>query len=354
MMGEQDENSSIQPEAAAKARAIAIEQDEPSGANANANPDSDSSSSSEPAVAIAVEQPADDSTALTEDLAIEIEETGDVVPSPLKPITERQLRKARRTRNALVTMIVIGIVALAAIILLGYMVFSPNIKPDSNQNTTVVPPNVIDTTTVVDQQAPAKPEYEKTTIPELVGLYGLTLDEVKTKLGAGFILDPLSSDGVYTFRYEPIIINQSSTGSTSNSSSKQPTLVDCSINLDFDEDGKVVDVVFLSDLRLLDYPDKSFAEFVGTNDVVLQALKSAGVTPADEAALNPEEITQYDNELSENRKIMYQSKTYHGSSTASEGMNKWDVVIKYDYGTGVVTADEYENATKTIRIKLYR
>jgi len=288
------------------------------------------------------------------ELDIEIQETGEAVPSPLKPITERQLKKAKRTRNALVTMIVIGIVALAAIILLGYMVFSPSIKPDeaSNQTSTIVPPNKVDTTTVVDASAPAQVEYEKTKIPEMSGLYGLTLEEVKTKLGSTYTLDPLSGEGgsAYTFKYEPKIIS----GATSGGSSKTPTLVSCSINLDFDEEGKVIDVVFLSDLRLLDYPEKSFAEFVSSDDVVISALQAAGVTPSDTSALNPADTTEYDNELSENRKLMNQTRTYHGSSTATDGMNKWDVVIKYDYGTGVASADEYSSATRTIRIKLYK
>jgi hypothetical protein len=285
------------------------------------------------------------------------------VPAPASPVagtpplihaSDRERAKSKRTRVILVIVILLLVAALGGLVYLGYTLYlestaeSPSgIKPGA----TVVPDGI------VDPSAPGEVTIEETSIPNLTGLFGLTIEEVKAKLGSDFQLIKTDSateetnpaiKQLATFSYIPSV---SGDGATTASSASLPTE---SIYASLDEGGKVIDIYYLCDMRLLGYPDKSFDELLASSDLVAGVLSSAGVEPMDFSynPPNPEESVVYDNPNSENRKVVKQSQIFSGRISSETLPTAWTLTVTYDFGTGVASTADFRQATRMINLKL--
>jgi len=293
--------------------------------------------------------------------------------SPLKPITERQIKKAKRTRAALITVILVAVVALGGLGYLGYLVFGDEIRQlitgeeTPGGSTVSTPPkpgaNIPDGNNYIEG-APEKIQVETIPIPDLKELYGLSADGVLAKLGSGFELtktepwsDSANPDIAQIVTFSSIAPGgaaqqaETSGAPTSTNDSYPIASVRCSVN----GSGTVVDVYFSCDVRLIGFPETSFDALLATGDSVVNTLQAAGVTPRDYAYAPPdhESSIRYDNAVSENRKIIKQEAIFSGRSTADSGLTVWTVTVTYDYGiSGVATTDDFSTATRTIKISL--
>lgn len=272
----------------------------------------------------------------------------------INPIDDEMIKKSKRTKIILIVFIVILIAALGGLVFFGYNILS---EAMSTNQVTFKPVTDMNDGKVVDTGAPKTVEYKKTTIPDLTALFGLTASEVETRLGSSFKLtktdvvsDPSNPKVVQlaTFAYTPELI----AGNESDiSKALMPGL---SVYTSLDANGKVIDVYFACDMRLLDYPETSFMDLLATDWVVRTSLQSAGVTPRDPAYLQPsfEETIVYDNVNSVNRKVIKQSQIFSGRTTSEKIPTVWTLTVTYDFGSGVSSADDYKNAIRTIHLKL--
>lgn len=275
-------------------------------------------------------------------------------PGGFPPVSNERLKKAKRTRIILLAIILLLLAALGALVYLGYTFYQDGV---ANNQGNIKPLPVVSNNTVTDPSAPAEVRIEETSIPALAPLFGFTVDEVKAMLGKDFQLtktDAATDEAnpairqLATFSYIPTV-----SGDTANVSANT-ALPNESIYVSLDDGGKVVDVYYVCDMKLLGYPEVSFEELLATSDLVIGVLASAGVQPRDFSYVPPsfEESIVYDNPNSTNRKVSKQTQIFSGRTDSSEVPTAWTLTITYDYGAGVSSVGEFRQATRTINLKL--
>jgi hypothetical protein len=274
--------------------------------------------------------------------------------SGFQPIDGQRIKKSRRTGVLLVITIILLIAALGGLVYLVYPVlFSGDTE---GAQTAIKDPTSITDVEVTDVNSPGEIHVEVTSIPNLSSLFGLTLEEVKGRLGGNFqlIKTDAATDAtnpaikqLATFSYEPVM-EEEDPNAMSNAS-----LPNEHVYLSLDEGGKVIDVYYTCDMRLLGYPVSSFIELL-SGDLVTGALASAGVSPRDFSFVAPDEegTISYDNKDSANRKIIKQATIFSGRTTSETVPTAWTLTVTYDFGAGVETTSDYKQATRTISLRL--
>ncbi|MDR2587611.1 MAG: hypothetical protein LBC23_05060 [Coriobacteriales bacterium] len=272
----------------------------------------------------------------------------------VSPGERESLARSKRTGVVLVIVILLLVAALAGLVYFGYTIFTESVTSDPGgikPGTTIAPDEV------EDPGAPGEIKIEETSIPNLTGLFGLTIEEVKARLGDSFQLVKTDSateetnpavTQLATFSYTPSV-SGAEAGAVSNTS--LPTE---SIYASLDASGKVIDIYYVCDMQLLGYPEKSFDELLAGSETVAGVLASAGVEPRDFSYTppNPEESISYDNPNSPNRKVVKQTQIFSGRTSSDALPTVWTLTITYDFGTGVASADEFRQATRMINLKL--
>ena len=264
------------------------------------------------------------------------------------------VRKSKRTKVVLMLLIFVLIAALGVLLYIGYGIFR---EASAASRTPVKSPTDISESEIVDVQAPHTVEYKKTNIPDLTSLFGMTVSEVEARLGSSFQLtktDSISGDKnpdivqLATFTYIPEVTSASQGDINTALAPNQ------SIYASLNKDGKVIDIYYVCDLRLLDFPQESFEELLDAEDMLMTCLSAAGVDPRDYTYQRPsfEECIVYDNANSENRKVIKQSKIFSGRTTSESIPTAWTLTVIYDFGSGVKSADEFKEATRSINLKL--
>jgi hypothetical protein len=275
-------------------------------------------------------------------------------PTSSPPVSDERLKKARRTRVILMVVIVLLVAALGALAYLGYTIFKDG---NAGNQLNIKPTSTMPEGTINDSNAPSELKVEETTIPQLASLFGLSIDEVKTRLGNDFQLTKtdaatdetnLAVRQLATFSYTPSVSGGSAGAATT------AALPSESIYVSLDENGRVVDIYYVCDMKLLGYPERAFDELLASGDLVIEALAAAGVQPRDFSYIPPaaEESIVYDNPNSANRKVVKQTQIFSGRTTSDAVPTAWTLTVTYDFGTGVTSTGDFRQATRMINLKL--
>lgn len=264
------------------------------------------------------------------------------------------VKKSKRTKVILIVVIAVLVVAIGV---LGYFAYNLYQSANNKNQTGITSSTNITDSSVIDTEAPQIIEYQKTTIPKLSTLFGKTTDEVSSALGAGFQLvkiDTVKDDGnpdivkLATYTFAPQTVNGA-----------DPEVVAAlipteAIYASLDSNDKVIDIYYICDLSLLDVPESSFDDLLASDWLVVNSLKTAGVTPLDFAYEVPdaEACIVYDNPKSQNRLVTKQTQIFSGRSTSQDLPTVWTMTVTYDFGAGVESADDYSLAVRTINVKL--
>jgi hypothetical protein len=264
-----------------------------------------------------------------------------------------QLKKSKRAKIVLILVIVVLVLALGALGYLGYKIFTDNMQ----QPSTPAANTPSDFTTAVDDSSvPGVIEITTTNIPNLAQLFGLSVDEVTAILGTQFQLksstpltDPLDANvsQLATFVYTPEVTGEAA-------ASTNITLPTETIYASLNAEGKVISIYYVCDLKLLGYPQEPFTSLLADEDIIIESLTAAGVSPRDFVFEVPSESSIiYDNAQSANPKIVKQTQIYSGRTTSEANPTAWTLTITYDYGiSGVTSTDEFRKATSTVNLKL--
>ncbi|HBT94612.1 MAG TPA: hypothetical protein DEB24_00105 [Coriobacteriia bacterium] len=267
--------------------------------------------------------------------------------------SHERIKKSKRSKIVLIVIIVLLLLALGGLVYFGYMVFK---QGADGAAAGITPGDDLSVTEVTDVSAPGQIQIETTSIPNLTSLFGLTVEEVSAKLGSQFQLKsstPTTDNTntaitqLATFSYVPVVTS----GSEATSTATLPTE---SIYASLNESGKVVDVYYSCDMRLLGYQEVSFNSLLSSDSIVMQALGSAGITPRDFTFAPPGEGSiVYDNKDSANRKVIKQTQIYSGRASSEGNPTAWTLTVTYDFGVkGVASAEDFRQATRTIHLKL--
>jgi hypothetical protein len=264
------------------------------------------------------------------------------------------LARSKRTGALLVIVILLLVAALGGLVYFGYTIFTESTTGETGgikPGTTIAPEEA------EDPGAPGEIKIEETSIPNLTGLFGLTIEEVRTRLGDSFQLIKTDSATeetnpaiaqLATFSYAPSV---SGAEAGTNSNVSLPTE---SIYASLDASGKVIDIYYVCDMRLLGYPEKSFDELLAGSETVMGILSAAGVQPRDYSYAPPnlEESVVYDNPNSQNRKVVKQTQIFSGRTSSDTLPTVWTLTVTYDFGTGVTSTEDFRQATRMINLKL--
>ena len=270
------------------------------------------------------------------------------------PVGHERLKRSKRTRIILILVTVVLIAALGGLGYLGFTVFQEGANGDDSG---IKPVTDIPDTPIKDPDAPDEIRIQETSIPNLAALFGLSIDEVASRLGSDFQLkstapvdDPSNTNikQLATFSYNVTVIGGNPGAHPSSLLPSQ------SIYVSLDESGKVIDIYYTCDMRLLGYPEGSFGDLLANDSVVSGSLAAAGITPRDfvYAPPNPEDCITYDNANSANRKIVKQSQIFSGRNLSESIPTAWTLTVTYDFGSGVNGTSEYREATRIISLKL--
>jgi hypothetical protein len=277
-----------------------------------------------------------------------------VIPAGESFVAPERLKKAKRTQIVLIIVIILLVGALGYLGYLGYTIFTESMASGPGS---IKPVDTITGGEIDDPNAPQEVRVVKTIIPDLVSLFGLSVEEAKTRLGDDFQLtktDAITDETnpavrqLATFSYIPSVSGD--TGSAAPSAA----LPSESIYASLDEEGKVVDIYYVCDMLLLGYPERSFDELLAGSETVTSALAEAGVQARDfeYIAPDPQESIVYDNPNSENRKVLKQTHIFSGRTSTSTLPTVWTLTVTYDFGAGAASTTEFRQATRTINLKL--
>ena len=291
-------------------------------------------------------------TAITQDADGQAPSPKAQVSAQLKPIPKERIKRARRTKVMLIFLIIVLLAALGGLVYLGYTLLQTS--QEHHTTVTVTPDTVIDSNLEDTSQSNAN-AIKTTTIPDLSGLFGLSVAESQEFLGSDYVLiktDDASEDDnpdikqMVVFSYQP----RGSVGSSSALAAAP------SIYLSLNAQGEVIEVYFISSLEVLGYPSATFVSFVSTQDMLYNALRAAGVTPSSDYVYNaptPSEFTVYVNATTDVKKIRKEEVLFTGSTTNQNAPKIWQFKLIYDYGaSGITQGSDIKPNQRTISILL--
>ncbi|MCL2339785.1 MAG: hypothetical protein FWC59_02655 [Actinomycetia bacterium] len=289
----------------------------------------------------------------------------DSIKAILNPV---QLGKTRRTRNIFVSLIIFLILVVGVLAWVGFAFIWPVINQTPSALTTN---NGLQMGGSDSGSAPTVVTYDTISIPNLVGFYGLTTDQILDQLGTGWRLDritettdPQNSQVAHlaSYVYTPTVSSPSpttggGTAATANSSSG-PALTtsppQASLYASLDSNGLAVQVLFSADLVLLGYPEQPFMDLLANADFVSSALTAAGVNPLNFSYQAPDlaSTLTYDNPQSANPKIIKQTQIFSGRASNANFPTAWAVTVTYTFVPAVQSEQDVQGAGRTMSISL--
>ena len=284
--------------------------------------------------------------------------------------TPEQIAKAKRTSNTLIVLSLVLLLGIGALSWVGYQLLWPVIisPPDSGLGTVTVLPTDDDPNSGA---IPLTVVYEKSTVPNLVALFGLTTAEALSRLGEGWVTtkvsEPATADPsaapppiyqLVTLSFAPKVVSVSGgdgqPGDYDYDQAVQAALPVANIYLSLNNQGKIIEVYYAVDLELIDPPDQSFTTLLSNDGYLRSILRSAGVEPRDFAYSPPDygASLTYDRPDSDNRKVLRQSTIFSGRA-AGEGLpTAWAVTVTYEFIPPVADPAAAPHPRRTLHINL--
>lgn len=254
-----------------------------------------------------------------------------------KPAIPEYMRKSRRMRRILIVVIVVLAVLLAGIVYLSTQMFKEmeSAAVQQAQNAVQEQGTVQD-----DELKDASTETAKTTtVPNLVGLLGLTQDEAVEKLQHGA---QVSSTREVNEEGNPIKVEArvALTAEPADSRTGTPT-----VYLGLDGEGRIVQAGYSASTAALGYGSLSFADAVANEDIIQRTLAEAGVQVPEDAVALPEDSSSYTTFDSDGKTRTKEYCSFNGTVDLDGTPHTWSAVLSYDYSM----ANASGNLADTVR-----
>ncbi len=266
--------------------------------------------------------------------------TDEQVPNAAYPVSNagagQYQHKSRRMRKVLIAVIVLLVLLAVTAVYLGvrlvYEVSTLAFQQSEDSITeTMQQENVSDV---------AAGSTKKTDVVNLTGLLGLSQDEAIAKVGHGASVtatrevDQEGSD----VKTE---VTLALTDEPADTRSGTP-----SVFLSLNADGAVIRAGYSAATSALGYGSLSFADAVQSEHIIENALREAGLSVDDGAAVLPENKGDYSTYDTDGTTLMKETCSFSGTGTVDGAEHSWDAVLLYDY----VAANTSGNLNDTIRV----
>jgi hypothetical protein len=298
-------------------------------------------------------------------------------PKPQKPKppvgTPEQVAKAKRTRNVLLALSLLLVVAVGALCWYGYQRLWPVIAtpPDAGLGSVTVLPTDDDPNS---GDIPLTVVYGRADVPDLVALFGLTREEALSRLGEGWVETKVSTTElpdpadpaavmptVYqlvTLSYTPDVLSASGgdghLGDYAYDEAVRASLPKANVYLSLNGDGRVIEVYYAADLELLGHPDLDFMALLADDGFLRGVLGSAGIDPREFVYQPPDYAGSltYDRPESDARKVVKQSVIFSGRALGEGLPTAWAVTVTYEFMPPAQDPSEAVTSRRIIHINL--
>lgn len=242
------------------------------------------------------------------------------------------MRKSRRMRRVLIVIIILLILLLAVG---GYFV----VRMFQTVQTTATQQAQI-TSAEIDVNQPEEEAKEtttstarRTTVPTLMTLFGLTLDEAVEQLSHGA---QVSSSREVNEADSPIVTETrvALTAEPADSRTGTPT-----VYLGLDAEGRVIQAGYSASTSALGYGSFSFTDAVQNVGVIEATLNEAGLLVPEHAVVLPEDKMEYSTYASDGITLTMESCAFDGSIDQDGGTYHWSAVLSYDYSMANATGN---------------
>lgn len=247
------------------------------------------------------------------------------------------MKRARKMRKTLLIVIIVLIVLLVAVGVLIFLLVNASSNA-ANQQTQVY---MEERDTVLQDNAEkdaATVTEKQTAVPDLVGLFGKTLDESIEYLEHGAQVagtTTVNEEGSAVKQEVKVILSDE----TADSRNGAPT-----VYLGMNADGKVVRAGYSVATSSLGYGSISFTDAIQNEAIIENTLEEVGLTVDDGVAKLPEDKSAYSTYASDS-KLTRESYTFSGTGEADDKQYKWSSTLTYDY----TMANTTDNLAETIR-----
>ena len=266
---------------------------------------------------------------------------------------QAEQQAVRKHRGRLRTLLVLAIVVLVGIaVVIGVLVWNGKLAPN------VAPSDTEELTSPAAGTGSVQFEaVENDAIPQLIEVYGLTIDEVGELYAANLII---SDEAVATSDERVKGLKEVYDAQVVDSAGKELASAGLGVN----KKGKVVYIYCLFDLDALSVADATFAELTASDVVASSLLAALGVdesaisaatltasttsTADEEDAGTGDEADEGDGTSSSTSSV--QSASFTGA-TGLEEPATWELVETYDSSIGEVLGDN--SVTRKLLIELY-
>lgn len=250
------------------------------------------------------------------------------------------MQRSRKTRRTLtIVIIVLILVVIAAGVLIFFLVNASNNA--ANQQTQVyMEERAAEAQDNVENDAATVSE-KQTSVPNLVGLFGKTLDESIEYLqhGAQVASTAAGEEGSSIKQEVRVILSDE----TADSRTGAPT-----VYLGLNADGKVIRAGYSVATSSLGYGTISFPDVIQNEAIIENTLTDVGLTVAEGSVVLPSDKSAYSTYATDG-KLTRESYTFSGTGEVDSKQYKWSSTLTYDY-TMANTTDNLAETVRTIYV----
>lgn len=257
---------------------------------------------------------------------------------------EARIRKSKKTRRILITLIVVLLVM--AVVLAGGAVYYLGQRATPTSGISVSPlENAVADTSVSSAKA-------VTEVPNLLSLFGKTVDGALTELGSSATLVSTAQAADDTLASVTSLATVSLAGTskdvTGNAVDKAADLY-----LSLDDAGTIVKVLYVVNLDNLGNGDVSFETALSDADFIDEVLSSAGTGVTDFTPEIPEKSAYQTLTAGTggSQVVSKESYAYSGATTSSVAPTTWSLTLTYDHSVSNATGD-VADVTRTMYVSL--
>ncbi|WP_165251797.1 histone-lysine N-methyltransferase [Adlercreutzia sp. ZJ304] len=255
-----------------------------------------------------------------------------------EPEPPEYIKRSRRMRKILLVIIIALVILIVAGCVLTYMLVDTARNAASQQALTSI--SDVNSLEDGDEAKDASTSTSKrTTVPDLVSLLGMNLDQVVAELQHGAQVSGMTE---VNEEGNPVKMQVSIALSDEPADTRSGTP---SVYLDLDEAGNVIKAGYSVATASIGYGTLSFADAVQNERIIEKTIEEAGLTVANQSAVLPEDKMAYSTYASDGTTLTREYCEFSGTGSAGGAEYTWQASLSYDYNMANATG----NLADTIR-----
>lgn len=242
------------------------------------------------------------------------------------------MKKSRRMRRTLIVIIILLIILLAVG---GFFVMRmfQTVQTTATQQAQITSEEIDVNQTSDEAKETNTSTARRTTVPDLVGLFGLTQEQAVEQLAHGA---QVSSSREVNEAGNPITTETRVALTTEPADSRTGTPT---VYLGLDYQGHVIQAGYSASTSALGYGSFSFTDAVRNVGVIEQTLDEAGLSVPEHSVVLPDDKMEYSSYASDGITLTNESCDFAGAVEQNGAKYNWSAVLSYDYSMANATGN---------------